>query len=81
MSRDGVQVLSILGRDYSIRVPAGEERALADAAALLQAEVDDNGNAFVMRRDLTRDEACALVKDYQARGHRQLYWASPQARD
>ncbi|MCF3997857.1 hypothetical protein V2A87_45350, partial [Pseudomonas aeruginosa] len=24
---------------------------------------------------------CALVKDYQARGHRQLYWASPQARD
>ncbi|HGA3308795.1 TPA: hypothetical protein ACIR6K_005014 [Pseudomonas aeruginosa] len=42
---------------------------------------DDNGNAFVMRRDLTRDEACALVKDYQARGHRQLYWASPQARD
>ncbi len=33
MSRDGVQVLSILGRDYSIRVPAGEERALADAAA------------------------------------------------
>ncbi|MBF3270716.1 hypothetical protein HKW77_16485, partial [Pseudomonas aeruginosa] len=34
---------------------------------------DDNGNAFVMRRDLTRDEACALVKDYQARGHRQLY--------
>ncbi|MBF2981383.1 cell division protein ZapA, partial [Pseudomonas aeruginosa] len=32
MSRDGVQVLSILGRDYSIRVPAGEERALADAA-------------------------------------------------
>lgn len=42
MSRDGVQVLSILGRDYSIRVPAGEERALADAAALLQAEVDAN---------------------------------------
>ncbi|HBP6144531.1 hypothetical protein FA175_24460 [Pseudomonas aeruginosa] len=36
---------------------------------------DDNGNAFVMRRDLRRDEACALVKDYQARGHRQLYWA------
>nr|HBP1368961.1 cell division protein ZapA [Pseudomonas aeruginosa] len=27
MSRDGVQVLSILGRDYSIRVPAGEESA------------------------------------------------------
>lgn len=46
MSRDGVQVLSILGRDYSIRVPAGEERALADAAALLQAEVDANKRKF-----------------------------------
>ena len=47
MSRDGVQVLSILGRDYSIRVPAGEERALADAAALLQAEVDANKRKFL----------------------------------
>ncbi|EPS1796656.1 cell division protein ZapA [Pseudomonas aeruginosa] len=46
MSRDGVQVLSILGRNYSIRVPAGEERALADAAALLQAEVDANKRKF-----------------------------------
>ena len=46
MSRDGVQVLSILGRDYSIRVPAGEERALADSAALLQAEVDANKRKF-----------------------------------
>lgn len=45
MSRDGVQVLSILGRDYSIRVPAGEE-GLADAAALLQAEVDANKRKF-----------------------------------
>ena len=45
MSRDGVQVLSILGRDYSIRVPAGE--ALADAAALLQAEVDANKRKFL----------------------------------
>ncbi|KSR44268.1 hypothetical protein [Pseudomonas aeruginosa] len=42
---------------------------------------DDNGNACVMRRDLTRDEACALVRDYRARGHRQRHWASPQARD
>nr|WP_176605391.1 MULTISPECIES: hypothetical protein [Pseudomonas aeruginosa group] len=42
---------------------------------------DDNGNACVVRRDLTRDEACALVRDCRARGHRQLHWASPQARD
>ncbi|SDI74525.1 cell division protein ZapA [Pseudomonas panipatensis] len=39
MSGDGVRVLRILGREYSIKAPAGEERALQDAAALLQAEI------------------------------------------
>lgn len=37
--------------------------------------LDDNGNRFVMRRDLTRAEAETLARDYQARGHRQTYWA------
>ncbi|MNP58922.1 hypothetical protein D3C76_1538810 [compost metagenome] len=37
--------------------------------------LDDNGNQFVMRRGLTREEAEALARDYQARGHRQMYWA------
>ncbi|MCP1641066.1 cell division protein ZapA (FtsZ GTPase activity inhibitor) [Pseudomonas citronellolis] len=39
MSNDGVRVLRILGRDYSVKAPAGEERALQEAAALLQAEI------------------------------------------
>ncbi|MED5606602.1 MULTISPECIES: cell division protein ZapA [Pseudomonas] len=39
MSNDGVRVLRILGRDYSVKAPAGEERALQEAAALLQAEL------------------------------------------
>ena len=39
MSDDGVRVLRILGRDYSVKAPAGEERALQEAAALLQAEI------------------------------------------
>ncbi|MFZ5961226.1 hypothetical protein ACOXVJ_27330 [Pseudomonas knackmussii] len=40
--------------------------------------LDDNGNRFVMRRGLTREEAEALARDYQARGHKQTYWAEPE---
>lgn len=37
--------------------------------------LDDNGNRFVVRRGLSRDEAEALALEYQGRGHRQTYWA------
>ncbi|MNO66928.1 hypothetical protein D3C76_577280 [compost metagenome] len=37
--------------------------------------LDDNGNEFVMRRNLNRAEAEALAREYQARGHKQMYWA------
>ncbi|SDI74744.1 hypothetical protein [Pseudomonas panipatensis] len=40
--------------------------------------LDDNGNRFVMRRGLSQDEAEALARDYQARGHKQTYWAEPE---
>jgi len=36
MSDDTVKVVSILGNSYSIRAPAGQERALVDATALLK---------------------------------------------
>ncbi|MFC5696344.1 hypothetical protein ACFPU0_12355 [Pseudomonas sp. GCM10022186] len=36
--------------------------------------LDDNGNVFVLRAGLTRDEAECLVAEYQARGHKQSYW-------
>lgn len=39
--------------------------------------VDDNGNEFVIQADLSFDEAKALVDQYEARGHKQLYWARP----
>jgi UDP-N-acetyl-2-amino-2-deoxyglucuronate dehydrogenase len=35
---------------------------------------DDNGNRFVVRRGLTREEALRLVAEYEARGHKQTYW-------
>jgi 8-oxo-dGTP pyrophosphatase MutT (NUDIX family) len=39
--------------------------------------VDDNGNQFAVRGGLTRPEADRLVADFEARGHKQTYWAEP----
>lgn len=36
--------------------------------------LDDNGNVFVLRAGLSRDEAERLMAEYQARGHKQSYW-------
>ncbi|MFG2696977.1 SPOR domain-containing protein [Kitasatospora sp. NPDC048407] len=35
---------------------------------------DDNGNRFLLARGLTRPAAEALAAEYEARGHKQLYW-------
>ncbi|EXF95098.1 ZapA [Pseudomonas fluorescens HK44] len=34
---DGIKVVSILGEDYSIKAPVGEEQTLLDAALMLKA--------------------------------------------
>ncbi|MGE4442422.1 MAG: hypothetical protein AB7D27_13180 [Desulfomicrobium sp.] len=36
--------------------------------------LDDNNNEFLVRDGLTEDEALALVREYEGRGHRQAYW-------
>lgn len=36
--------------------------------------LDDNNNAFLVRDGLTEEEALALVREYERRGHRQAYW-------
>lgn len=36
--------------------------------------LDDNNNAFLVRDGLTEEEAQALVREYERRGHRQAYW-------
>lgn len=46
MNRDGIRVLRILGREYSIKAPPGEEQVLRDAAAMLQAEIAANNKKF-----------------------------------
>jgi hypothetical protein len=35
---------------------------------------DDNGNRFVMQTGLSREEAERLVTEFEARGHKQVYW-------
>jgi hypothetical protein len=36
---------------------------------------DDHGNRFAVQKRLSRGEAERLVKEFEARGHKQLYWA------
>ena len=36
--------------------------------------IDDNGNTFVVRERLSREEADRLVAEFEARGHKQMYW-------
>src|SRR5262245_16690256 len=37
--------------------------------------IDDNGNTFVVREGLTKDDADRTVAEFTARGHMQAYWA------
>ncbi len=46
MKENGVRVLNILGRDYSIKAPASEEPVLQQAAALLNERLSDNQQRF-----------------------------------
>ncbi|MFG2911823.1 SPOR domain-containing protein [Kitasatospora sp. NPDC048298] len=48
---------------------------------------DDNGNRFVVAKDLDPAEARRLAAEFEARGHKQMYWveadgeARPEAAD
>jgi hypothetical protein len=39
---------------------------------------DDNGNCFVVSTRLSKEEAERLVTEFEARGHKQVYWAEPE---
>ncbi|WP_339731085.1 hypothetical protein [uncultured Gimesia sp.] len=36
----------------------------------------DDGNRFVMEEGLTEEAARQMVAEFEARGHKQLYWAA-----
>lgn len=38
---------------------------------------DDHGNRFIVLAGLSREEAERLVAEFEARGHKQLYWTEP----
>jgi hypothetical protein len=40
---------------------------------------DDNGNRFVVERHLSREDAERLAAEFQALGHKQVYWAAPDS--
>ncbi|WP_439888713.1 hypothetical protein ACSX1C_06325 [Pseudomonas sp. MBLB4123] len=40
--------------------------------------LDDNGNEFIVRSDLSQEAAEALAREFEAHGHKQSYWARPQ---
>lgn len=35
---------------------------------------DDNGNIFVIQKNLSREKAMQMMKELEARGHKQMYW-------
>jgi hypothetical protein len=39
---------------------------------------DDNGNRFLVRSGITEEEAHQLASEFEARGHKQLYWFERQ---
>jgi hypothetical protein len=38
---------------------------------------DDNGNEVEVTRVETREEAERIARDFEARGHKQMYWIEP----
>lgn len=37
---------------------------------------DDNGNVFVVRRGLSKEDAQRLAAELESHGHKQLYWVT-----
>lgn len=35
---------------------------------------DDNGNVFVIQKNLSREKAMQMMKELEDRGHKQMYW-------
>lgn len=42
--------------------------------------LDDNNNEFLVRDGMTEEEALALVREYEGKGHRQAYWVKRVSR-
>jgi hypothetical protein len=56
----------------------GDEAAERGDTAWAVHRQDDNGNRFVVATGLSREDAERLVRVYEARGHKQWYWAEAE---
>lgn len=36
--------------------------------------IDDNGNVFLVREGISEQKARQLAAEFEARGHKQMYW-------
>jgi len=62
------------------RMHAAWARSIAERPWVLRRQ-DDNGNRYVVSRHLTRAEADAAASEFDARGHKQLYWVEEDRRE
>lgn len=59
--------------------PEPTTRVSGSAVTWAVVRQDDNGNRFVVQTGLSQAEAERLVAEFQARGHKQMYWAEPES--
>jgi cell division protein ZapA (FtsZ GTPase activity inhibitor) len=74
---NAVSVLSIFGRDYTIKAPEGKQQLLQDSAALLRTHIKDVQKQYPgLRADelflLAALSACSRHLEQQAEYHREL---------
>jgi hypothetical protein len=65
------------------RLPAADWRLMSLAetnkmGTWVVCRQDDNGNRFVVRTGLSRDEAERMTAELESHGHKQLYWVEPE---
>ena len=61
--------------DHNAAAGRGEAKASAETRRWTVLRIDDNGNKFVVRGDLEERDAKEIVAEFEARGHKQVYWA------
>ncbi len=74
---DKTLIADTLTRWYRARTtpsPTHDDAIDQNLATLAVMRTDDNGNDFEVKRVTNRCEAAAVVRTYEARGHKQTYW-------
>jgi hypothetical protein len=65
--------------DLASEVSASSGTAAEGAAVWVLVRQDDNGNRYVVARYSMRGAAEAAAAEFEARGHKQLYWVERAA--